>query len=141
MIKSFRFKFLTTLIISILIAAISMPLISIAAPSNMSPYMDPNQFEGYEGATQVNVTEDMTTGDLIFKIGGYVLNIVRIIALSWGILMLISIAIKYMTGSAQIKAQLKTDIPTYLIGAVILFGSAGLLTLIKFFMEDTVGAE
>jgi len=117
-----------------------MPLNIFAEATEMSPYMDPKQFEGYEEATSAEVG-GTTVGGLIFIVGGYILNIARIIALSWAILMLISIAIKYMTGSAQIKAQLKTDIPTYLIGSVILFGSAGLLTLIQYFMEDVVGAE
>ena len=62
----------------------------------------------------------------------------RVVALSWAVLMLISIAIKYMTANAQIKAQLKTDIPTYIIGAVILFGASGILTLIKYFIDDYV---
>ena len=50
--------------------------------------------------------------------------------------MLIAVAIKYMSGSAHVKAQLKTDIPTYLIGAAILFGASGIITIIQWFVAD-----
>ena len=50
--------------------------------------------------------------------------------------MAISIATKYMTGSPHIKSQLKTDMPTYVIGAAILFGAAGIITLVQYFVDD-----
>ena len=82
--------------------------------------------------------DDKTVGGMISKALGIILTIVRTIALGWGIIMAIAIAMKYMTGSPQVKSQLKTDMPTYIIGALLLFGAAGLLTLLQVFTEDVI---
>ena len=63
---------------------------------------------------------------------------VRDIALGWAIIMAAAIGIKYMTGSPQIKSQLKTDMPTYVVGALLLFGAAGLMRLLQVFTEDVI---
>lgn len=134
MVKRFKSKFLIILILSVLMTSVVMPVKLFATTS----YMDPHQFDNssYTQVSDAQVSDTLTFGELLFRIGGFILNLVRIVALSWAILMLIAIAIKYMSGNAQVKAQLKTDVPTYLIGAVILFGASGILTLIKYFMDD-----
>jgi hypothetical protein len=70
---------------------------------------------------------------------GRILTILRIIVMAWAIIMLLLIGIKYMTSAPQIKAQLKMDIPTYVIGAILLFGAAGVMKLIEYFADATVG--
>ena len=50
--------------------------------------------------------------------------------------MAVSIAIKYMSGSPQIKSQLKTDMPTYVIGAILLFGATGIMSILSRFVKD-----
>ena len=140
MIRKFGIKFIITLLMLIILTTTLMPVKMFATSITDDPYLDKNQFDGYTGLADANVPgANQTFGGMIMKIGGTILTIVRIVALCWGMLMLISIAIKYMSGKAQVKAQLKTDIPTYLTGAVILFGSAGLITLIEYFMSDTMG--
>ena len=51
-----------------------------------------------------------------------ILDIVRTITLGWAIIMAVSIAVKYMTGSPQIKSQL--------------FGATGIMTIISHFVND-----
>jgi hypothetical protein len=34
------------------------------------------------------------------------------------------------------KAALKEDMRTYIIGALLLFGASGLLTLVQYFVDD-----
>jgi hypothetical protein len=41
-----------------------------------------------------------------------------------------------MISTPQIKGQLKSDMPTYIFGAVLLFGAAGLMHLIELFVND-----
>ena len=139
MIKGFRFKFIIALFIAVLFVSALMPVKLFAIEQD--EFLRPDQFDNYTDLADANVpgTTNQAFRGTIIKAGGVILDIVRVIALSWGVLMLISIAIKYMSGNSQVKAQLKTDIPTYLTGAVILFGSAGLLTLIKYFVFDTLG--
>ena len=105
-----------------------------------SSYSNPNRFEnaGKEEIVIGSGTKAFNTKEFLTKLLGYILNILRIIALAWALIMGISIAVKYMSGSAQIKSQIKTDAPTYIIGAVLLFGATGFLTLVANFVHDVV---
>ncbi|MBR2290043.1 MAG: hypothetical protein IJ867_05510 [Clostridia bacterium] len=119
--------------------SILMPQVAFASGARTrSEDFSADQFDdsSYTGISNIQVTNNANFGQLLTKALGVILNIVRIVALGWGIVMLIAIAMKYMSGSAQVKAQLKTDIPTYVVGAVLLFGGAGIITLIQFFMND-----
>ena len=129
-------KILITLFLIIIVTNIFIPVNTFATDKNeTTKYMNPNQFEdtgSYNKISGFSIKDGLSIGDFMFKLFGMILKIVRIIALGWAIIMAISIAIKYFTGSAQIKSQLKTDMPTYIIGAVLLFGAAGLITIIQF---------
>ncbi|MBR1540342.1 MAG: hypothetical protein IJ629_04145 [Clostridia bacterium] len=138
MIRSFKFKMIIALFLVVLAITVSMPVVSLAIDKN---YLEPGQFDnrGYTQLADTNIPGTHgTLGSLLRKFFGVIYAIVRTIALGWAILMLLFIAMKYFTGSAQVKAQLKVDIPTYLIGAVILFGSTGLLALINYFIQDYI---
>ena len=138
MIKSFKFKLIIALFLVILAVTVSMPVVSLAIDKS---YLEPGQFDN-KGYTQLADTKIPGTkgslGSLLRKFLGVIYAIVRTIALGWAVMMLLFIAIKYFTGSAQVKAQLKVDIPTYLIGAGILFGSTGLLALVNYFVQDYI---
>lgn len=137
-------KILITLFLIIIVTNIFIPVNTFATDTGdftdeETKYMNPNQFEdtgSYNKLSGFKIKDDLSIGGFMFKLFGMILKIVRIIALGWAIIMAISIAIKYFTGSAQIKSQLKTDMPTYIIGAVLLFGAAGLITIIQYFVED-----
>ncbi len=135
MMKSFKFKLVIALFLVLLTFSLMAPVVSMAIDKN---YLDPQQFDdkGYTQLTDTTIGTKGTLGDLMRKLLGMLLAIMRIVALGWAVLMLFFISIKYFTGSSQVKAQLKVDIPTYLIGAVVLFGSTGLLTIINYFVQD-----
>lgn len=135
--KSFILKLIITLFLTIIVATIIMPFNSFALDSS---YLNPDQFDNnYTQLSDTNIPGTRgSLGGLIKKLLGTILTILRIIAVGWAIMMLISISTKYMTGNAQIKAQLKTDVPTYVTGAALLFGASGILTLIQYFVEDFI---
>lgn len=137
MIKSFKGKVIITMFLAILFTTLCAPIMSFAITQE---YMGPDQFDnkGYTQITDTKIAGKGSLGDLMKKLFGTILTILRIFTVGWAILMMISIATKYMTGSAQIKAQIKTDVPTYMIGAAVLFGASGILTLIQYFIEDNV---
>ncbi len=134
--RIFNFKMIIIVFLSILFIEILMPLNAALALDNQ--YIQKNQFDaGYQQFEKAKVG-NKTVGKLITRSLGAILNILRIITLGWAIVMAVAIAVKYMTGSAQIRSQLKTDMPTYVIGAVLLFGSSGIMTLLKYFVEDVI---
>ena len=130
-----KFNWIIPLFLIMLMIMMLIPINSFASADDI----DPRQWDngGYTELTDRQIPNTKTTvGGLIVRGLGVILNLVRIVALGWAIIMLIVIAIKYMSASPQAKGQLKTDMPTYLIGSVILFGTAGILKLITMFMGE-----
>lgn len=64
----------------------------------------------------------------IKKIIGIVLDVVKIVALGIAIIMLTYLAIKYMSAAPNERANIKTNMITFAIGAVLVFGAAEILT-------------
>lgn len=98
----------------------------------------PKQFDGYD-ETEIPGTS-VTAEGFIVQALGVILSICRIFTLGWGVIMCLAIAVKFMIAKPEIKATLKLDLPTYIIGAVLLFGASGIMTLLKYFVDDTVGS-
>ena len=78
-----------------------------------------------KSSTSDGVTNFMTT--LVF--------VVKVIGVAVAIIMLLVIAIKYMTSAPGDKAEIKKHAVVYVVGAVILFAAAGILTIIQQFAE------
>ena len=64
-----------------------------------------------------------------------IIRLVRIVAMGIAIIMLIILGIKYITESPNGRAEIKKSIMQYAIGAGILFGGAGILTIIQSFVD------
>lgn len=72
----------------------------------------------------------------VTKAGGSVLAVVQVIGISVGVIMLIIMGIKYMISSIDEKANIKEKLIPYVIGAVIMFGGTGILTIIANFAQN-----
>lgn len=87
-------------------------------------YMDPSSI----------VANDDTGAAKKFQgVAGSILSVVQVIAVSVAVIMLIVLAIKYISSAPNDKAEIKKNAVVYVVGAVILFGASGLLGLIKDF--------
>ena len=136
MIRKFGLKFIIASILIVLLTSIIMPVCSLAIDKE---YTNSKQFDSYTSWANKNIgNTNGSIAKILKSTFGVLLKLARIIALGWAIIMLIAVAIKYMSGSAHVKAQLKTDIPTYLIGAAILFGASGIITIIQWFVDDFI---
>lgn len=67
-----------------------------------------------------------------------VLSVTRIVAAAVALVILMIIACKYILASAGDRADIKKYAANYVIGAIILFGASGILSIIKTFVGDTV---
>lgn len=67
------------------------------------------------------------------KMGGSILAVVQVIGISVGIIFLIILGIKYMTSAPNEKATIKERLIPYAIGAVIMFGGTGILSIVAKF--------
>ncbi len=79
-------------------------------------------------------------GNSIETAAGTLLYIMKIVAVGVGIIMLTVLAIKYMTSSANERATIKQNAVVYVIGAVVLFGAAGILQIIEKFVNSNMQA-
>jgi hypothetical protein len=96
-------------------------------------FTNTHQFDEYNSSLNVGKTN---SSNMIVHALQVILTLIRNFALGWAIIMSMVIAIKYMISTPQVRSQLKTDMPTYILGAVLLFGAAGLMKIIGLFVND-----
>lgn len=70
---------------------------------------------------------------------GSILSVIRTIAAAIAIVIIIVLACKYILASAGDRAEIKKYALNYIIGAIILFGASGILTLIQKTIEGAFG--
>ena len=76
---------------------------------------------------------DNAVTDPFQKIGGAIITIARIACTGIAVIMLIVLAIKYMSAAPSDRASIKKSAVQYVVGAVIMFAAAGILTIIQKF--------
>ena len=69
----------------------------------------------------------------INRIIGSVLTIVQVIGCGVAVIMLIVLAIKYISAAPGDKADIKKHAVVYVVGAVVLFAASGILQIVKNF--------
>lgn len=67
-----------------------------------------------------------------------VIGILQIIGMTSAVIMLTVIGIKYVSTSPQGRADMKKGLIAYVIGAVILLCTTGVLQLVKLFVDEIV---
>ena len=69
----------------------------------------------------------------INRIIGSVLTIVQVVGCGVAVIMLIVLAIKYISAAPGDKADIKKHAVVYVVGAVVLFAASGILQIVKNF--------
>lgn len=67
------------------------------------------------------------------EITATVITVIRIVGIAVAIVMLLTVAMKYMTAAPGEKADIKKSAIQYVVGAIVLFGVVGILTIISTF--------
>ena len=101
---------------------VALVVFSIATPVFASP-LDPGSVTAASGeATQK-----------VFNVAGIILGVAQAIGVSVAIILLVVIAIKYMTAGAEGKAEVKKYAVGYVVGAILLFAGVAVLNIIRSF--------
>ena len=87
-------------------------------------------------ATDVENWGDSGAADDIQKTVGAILYITKVIAVGVGLIMLTAVAIKYMSSAPGERATIKKHAVVYVVGAIVLFGAAGILNIIQKFATN-----
>ena len=107
-------KMLAVLMIALLVVSIS----SVCFASGL---LDPDSIQG----------QSSNASDSIQDISGIILGIVQVIGIAVAVIMLVVLAIKYLSAAPSEKADIKKSAFVYVIGALLLFGGVALLNIIK----------
>lgn len=116
--------------IKILAAMLTLLMLTVCMQSTVfaTNYMDPSQVKA----------EQSDAADSTRSAANKILGIVQVVAVSVAVIMLIVLAIKYISSAPNDKAEIKKHAVIYIVGAVLLFGATGVLQLIKQFAEDSL---
>ena len=96
-----------------------------------------NSANGYDYMANINKMagesgDDAVTGPFQ-KIGGAIITVARVACTGIAVIMLIVLAIKYMSAAPSDRASIKKSAVQYTVGAMIMFAAAGILTIIQKF--------
>lgn len=83
--------------------------------------LDPNSMTGKSTNTSAKA------GSLMNQ----VLGIVQVVAIGIAVIMIVVLAIKYISAAPGEKADIKKGMMIYVVGALLLFGATGILQIIK----------
>ncbi len=85
--------------------------------------------------TTVTANASDTTGaaDSLNRIIGSAITVVQVVGVGVAIIMLIVLAIKYISAAPGDKADIKKHAVVYVVGAVVLFAASGILGIVKNF--------
>lgn len=110
-------------VLTIIMFVFSLSSLVLAA-GTASTYPDPTTFD-----TMGNTAGITEVGSVI----GSILRLVRTVAVGVAVIMLIVLAIKYISAAPSEKAEIKKSAMIYVVGAVLLFAAAGVLQVIQSF--------
>lgn len=69
----------------------------------------------------------------IKNISGMLLSVAQLVGVAVAVIMLIVLAIKYISAAPNDKAEIKKHAVVYIVGAIVLFAASGILGIIKAF--------
>lgn len=115
-------KFIVALILMFSVSLIMFQLTSNASYSDTMGTLINQEYSDSTGTTS-NVTNITAT----------VITSIRVVGICVAIVMLLSVAMKYMVAAPGEKADIKKSSIQYVVGAIVLFGVVGILTIISNF--------
>ena len=125
-----RVKIISTILLIIMILATAA---DVALATSASASYSPSGFGG---------TTSGTTG--VENIAKRVIGIVRVVGTAVSVLTLVILGIKYMTASPEGKADYKSTMIPYIVGAVLVFSATWIATIIYNMatgLSDTTGGN
>lgn len=82
----------------------------------------------FDGQTTIDTKQGE---ELVQDVADVVLSVVRIVAIGIAVVMITLLGIKYVVAAPSEKANIKNQLITFTIGAVVVIGTTSILTIIK----------
>lgn len=117
-----------------LMKVMAVVLIAVLAIAAVSTSVNALEFSSVDTDSVVNGASDSSgAADSINRIVGSILTIVQVVGCGVAVIMLIVLAIKYISAAPGDKADIKKHAVVYVVGAVVLFAASGILQIVKNF--------
>lgn len=124
-------KYIIKLLLVFFIVLMFFSTTIVLAANDPNPNFNVEAFDGQTAPDKVNNLTNKTLGTAI--------SIARTVGVGVAVVILMVIAVKYMLASPGDRADLKKNAVPFVIGAVVLFGTSGILTIIMN-LADTIKA-
>lgn len=121
-------KSMVKIVALILMAIMTITVLSqitLAATVDTENAMNVDQFK--------NKTDSSGASESAQNVIGALITIVRVIGTGVAIIMLVVLAIKYISAAPSDKAEIKKHAVVYVVGSVVLFAASGILGIIQQF--------
>ena len=86
-----------------------------------------------------DATDDSGAAGLMQSWMGSALVIVQVVGVGVAVIMLVVLAIKYISAAPSDKAEIKKHAVVYVVGAIVLFAASGILGIIRKFADQANG--
>lgn len=120
------------LIKAMLIIVVAMILVASIAPAiqaaNTIEFGNVNEKSVTDGAKDTS-----GAASSVNRIIGALLTVVQVVGSGVAVIMLIVLAIKYISAAPSDKAEIKKHAVVYVVGAVVLFAAAGIIGIVRNF--------
>ena len=123
---------MTKKVIRVVAVVLAALMVIALSGSVFATDIDLNQFKG--------MTDTSGAATAVTGIIGSIINIVQIVGTGVAIIMLIVLAIKYISAAPGDKADIKKHAVVYVVGAIVLFAATGILEIIKRFAGNVNSA-
>lgn len=114
-----------------MIAIMLIALMLVAACSQIVLATDSTSLTQFDGKNDKSGASSSAQ-----NIIGALISIVQVIGVGVAIIMLIVLAIKYISAAPGDKAEIKKHAVVYVVGAIVLFAATGILQIIKSFSSN-----
>jgi type IV secretory pathway VirB2 component (pilin) len=113
---------------------LAVVLVALVLVATISPTVLGTSFKDIQVGTVTDSAQDTTgASGSVNRIIGSILTVVQIVGVGVAVIMLIVLAIKYISAAPGDKADIKKHAVVYVVGAVVLFAASGILEIVKNF--------
>ena len=107
-----------------IVAILLVAIIALSTTVSAKLSWDINSIQASNSSAAANSVKNMA---------GEILSVVQVVAMAVAVIMLIVLAIKYISAAPSDKAEIKKHAVVYVVGAVVLFAATGILEIIEQF--------
>lgn len=114
-------KITKILCIALVVFMLATAFSNVLCANNTGDLLDPDTMKG----------SPTNTSNKAGSLMNQILGIVQVVAMGVAVIMLVVLAIKYVSAAPGEKADIKKSMIIYVVGAILLFGATGILQIIK----------